>query len=325
MRCVIIDRFGEPAEVLHAAERPLPEPGPGQVRVKLIQSPIHNHDLAIIRGVYGYRPPLPAIPGTEALGTVDALGPGVDAGLAGQRVCVAGAQGTWAEAFLAKAAGVVPVPAAISDDVACQLLAMPMSAAMLLEDLALPAGSWIVQNAAGGAVGRMIESVARDRGLHVVNLVRRQEGVAALQAAGIERVLSTDDPQWTEKVPALTGGAPIARAVDSVGGRAANDLLQVLGTGGVLISFGALSGEPLVLDPRGLVFKETTVRGYWATQRAERTSAADYRRMVGDLLRLAVEQKLPLAVEARFELARAAEAAVAATRPGRTGKVALRA
>jgi NADPH2:quinone reductase len=325
MRCVSIHRFGEPREVLQPGEQPAPEPGPGQVRIRMVQSPIHNHDLAIVRGVYGYRPPLPAIPGTEALGIVEAAGPEVAAGLIGQRVCAAGTRGTWAESFLAAAAAVVPIPAAIGDDAACQLLAMPLSASMAIEDLALPAGGWIIQNAASGAVGRMVDMLASERGLNVINLVRRQEGVAELKAAGVERALSTDDPGWAAKVPELTGGAPVLRALDSVGGRAAHDLMKVLGPGGVLMSFGALSGEPMSIDPGLLIFKEATVRGFWATRRGERTSRADNQRMIGELLRLAAAGRLPLRVEARFPLAQAAEAAVAAEKPGRTGKVVLRA
>lgn len=118
MEVVEIDRFGEPAEVVHRAERPLPEPGPGEVRVKLVMSPIHNHDLAILRGVYGYKPKLPAVPGTEALGRIDALGDGVRGLQIGQRVATASAQGTWAEQFVCPAAKLVPVPDALPDEAA---------------------------------------------------------------------------------------------------------------------------------------------------------------------------------------------------------------
>jgi NADPH:quinone reductase-like Zn-dependent oxidoreductase len=325
MRCVSIHKFGEPREVLQLAEQPEPEPAVGQARIRMVLSPIHNHDLAIIRGIYGYRPPLPAIPGTEAVGVVEAVGAEVPASLVGQRVCVAGARGTWATAFVARAGGMVPLPAAIDDDTACQLLAMPLSASMALEDLALPAGGWIIQNAASGAVGRMVDMLARERGLNVINLVRRADSLADLRAAGVERALSTDDPAWASKVPELTGGAPVSRALDSVGGRAANDLMKVLGPGGVLMSFGALSGEPMSIDPGLIIFKEITVRGFWATQRAERTRQADYVRMIGEIVRMAAAGKLPLRVEARFDLAQAAEAAIAAEKPGRTGKVALHA
>jgi NADPH:quinone reductase-like Zn-dependent oxidoreductase len=325
MRCAVFHKFGEPREVLRTGEQPVPEPGAGQARIRMVQSPIHNHDLAIVRGVYGYRPPLPAVPGTEALGVVEAAGPEVPAALIGQRVCASGVQGAWAESFLAPAAAVVPLPAAIDDDAGCQLLAMPLSASMAIEDLAVPAGGWIIQNAANGAVGRMVDTLARERGLNVVNLVRRKETLADLKAAGAERALSTDEPDWTRRVTELTGGAAVLGALDSVGGRASNDLMRVLGTGGVLMSFGALSGEPMIIDPGLLIFKETVVRGFWATRRAERTSGEDKRRMIGELLGLAATGRLPLRVETRFPLAQVTEAAVAAESPGRSGKVVLRA
>src|SRR3978361_2400525 len=98
MRSVIFEQFGEPAKVLTLTERPMPEPGPGQVRVRMVLSPIHNHDLMIIAGKYGYKPPLPAVPGTEAVGVVEALGEGVTNLKVGQRVCGGGSQ-MWAEYF----------------------------------------------------------------------------------------------------------------------------------------------------------------------------------------------------------------------------------
>jgi NADPH2:quinone reductase len=323
MRCALIEAFGVPGDVLSVAERAAPEPGPGQVRLRLLASPIHNHDLAIIRGIYGYRPALPAIPGTEAAGVVERLGAGVAGLEVGQRVAVAGINGAWAELFIAKASTVVPVPDGISDDVACQLLAMPLSAVMLIEDLGVKPGAWIIQNAAGGAVGRLVEALAAERGIHVLNLIRRKEAIPDLQAEGAGHVLSTDDPTWQAKIAALTGGAPVERALDSVGGRAANDLAGVLGPGGQLISFGGLSGEPLVIDAGNLIFKQAVVKGFWGSKRAELTPPGDTRRMIGDLLRMASQDRLPLRVAARFGLDDVAQAAVASEKPGRSGKIVL--
>ncbi|MGH1525218.1 alcohol dehydrogenase catalytic domain-containing protein [Leifsonia sp. L25] len=76
MRAIVQDEFGDPARVLKVEERPLPEPGAGQVRVRTVLSPIHNHDLWTIRGTYGFKPTLPAGAGTEAVGVVDAVGEG---------------------------------------------------------------------------------------------------------------------------------------------------------------------------------------------------------------------------------------------------------
>lgn len=323
MRAVVIESFGEPSEVLTTQERPVPEPGPGEVRVQLILSPIHNHDLAIIRGVYGYRPPLPAIPGTEAVGRIDALGPDVTELTVGQRVAVQGAQNVWADYFVTRAAQVVPIPKEISDDTAAQLLSMPLSALILLEDLGLAKGDWLAINAANGAVGRLVNVLAREHGLRVLSLVRGPASVKALQARGFEPVLDTEVEGWQQQAAEVTDGAPILRAVDQVGGRASDDALSLLAPNGELISFGALSGQPMSINPGALIFKQAVVKGFWATKRIEQASAEDRRRWLAELLDVAARGVLHLDIEARFLLTSAGEAAAASERPGRNAKVAL--
>ncbi|GAB2513172.1 zinc-binding dehydrogenase [Nocardia heshunensis] len=323
MRAVVIEQFGEPKDVLTAGERPTPEPGPGEVRVATTLAPIHNHDLAIIRGVYGYRPELPAIPGTEAVGRIDALGPDVTGLEIGQRVTVSGVQGAWAEYFVAKAAGVVPVPDAVSDATASQLLAMPLSALMLLEDLNVEAGQWITINAANGAVGRLLNLLARSRGVHVLNLVRSEAAAKSLRELGFEPILDTESDGWRKQVAEVTGGEPIVRAVDQVSGKAADDLLSVLAPRGELITFGALSGQPMVLNPGPLIFKQAVVKGFWGSKRAEEIGGDERRRLITELVTLAAQGVLDLAVEDTYPLEGAAEAAAASERPGRNAKIAL--
>jgi NADPH:quinone reductase len=323
MRAVVIEEFGEPTGVLAAAERPLPEPGPGQVRVAMILAPIHNHDLAIVRGVYGYRPPLPAVPGTEAVGRIDAVGPEVTGVEVGQRVSVSGIQGAWAEYFLADAAQVVPVPETVSDETAAQLLAMPLSALMLLEDLNVQPGQWIAVNAANGAVGRLLNVLARQRGVHVLNLVRGPASVRALGKLGFEPVVDTESADWVARATEAVGGEGVARAVDQVGGPASNDLLTLLGPRGELISFGALSGQPMSINPGPMIFKQAVVKGFWGSKRAEEIGPDQRRRLIGELVGAAARGVLRLEVESAYPLESAAEAAAATERPGRNAKIAL--
>lgn len=161
MRAAIHTQFGDPAKVLELGERPTPQPGKGQVRVAMRRAPIHNHDLWTVRGNYGYKPELPAIGGSEAAGVIDALGEGVEGLQVGQRVVAAGVHEAWAEYFLADASGVVPLPDGLDDERGCQLIAMPLSALMLIEFLQVEKGDWIVQNTANGAVGKTVAMLAR--------------------------------------------------------------------------------------------------------------------------------------------------------------------
>ena len=324
MRSALYREFGEPADVLVVGDMPLPEPGAGEVRIRTRLSPIHNHDLWTIRGQYGYRPKLPAIGGSEALGVIDAVGEGVEGLSLGQRVTAAGGRGTWAEAFVAPAAMVVPMPDAIADELAAQLIAMPLSALMLLEVLQVERGQWIVQNAANGAVGKTLAMLARARGIGVLSLVRRDAGAAEMTALGIDHVLSTASEGWKQRAQEILGDAGARAAVDSVGGQASADLLTLLGKGGTLVSFGAMSGEPMLVPPGELIFRQATVKGFWGSTVSRELPAADRRRLVGELLQRAVAGDLVLPVDAIHPIEDAAKAATESLRAGRGGKVLLR-
>ncbi|MEG2804294.1 zinc-binding dehydrogenase [Stenotrophomonas sp.] len=324
MRAALHDTFGDPTVVLHGGDAALPEPGPGDVRIRTMLAPIHNHDLWTVRGQYGYKPTLPAIGGSEATGVIDALGEGVDGLAIGQRVSAASVHGTWAEYFLAPARMVIPMPDGIDDATAAQLIAMPLSALMLLEFLQVHEGQWILQNAANGAVGKALAMLAKARGVHCVNLVRRDEGVAEMQALGIDHTISTAQSDWMAQVQACVGGAPIRAAVDSVGGRASSELMTLLGDGGTLVSFGSMTGEPMQLGSGDVIFKQATVKGFWGSKVSQAMAPADKRRLVGELLQLAARGGLSLPVDAVFGLDEIAAAAKASLAPGRNGKVLLR-
>ncbi|MFD1795357.1 zinc-binding dehydrogenase [Paracoccus aurantiacus] len=324
MKSATHSAFGDPTELLSLTDSALPEPGPGQVRIRTILSPIHNHDLVTVQGQYGYKPDLPAIGGTEAVGIVDALGEGVSGVSTGQRVAVASVHGTWAEYFLAPAAGVVPVPDSVPDEAAAQMIAMPFSAVMLLEFLGVESCDWVIQNAANGAVGKMLAMLAGARGINVINLVRRDAGVEELSALGIRNAVSTAGDDWQNKVLALTGGAPIRAATDSIGGEASGDLLSLLGEDGLLVTFGALTGQPMSLPPGDLIFKQATVKGFWASKVSAAMPAETRAKLFGELLRMVADGTLKLPVEGIFPLDRITDAVTAALTPGRNGKVLLK-
>ena len=325
MRSALHRQFGEPADVLVCADSPIPEPAPGEVRIRTRLAAIHNHDLWTIRGQYGYKPALPAIGGSEAVGVIDALGEGVQGLSVGQRVNAASGRGTWAEAFVANARMVIPMPDAIADEVAAQLIAMPLSALMLLEFLKVEPGQWVVQNAANGAVGKTLAMLAPARGIHVLSLVRSEAGRQELEALGVQHVVCTAQEKWKDAARALLGKAGARAAVDSVGGQASANLIGLLGENGLLVSFGAMSGEAMHIPPGDMIFKHATVAGFWGSKVSREMSAEDRRRLVGELIQRALAGELKLPVDAVFDLEDAAQAAAQSLRPGRGGKVLLRA
>jgi NADPH:quinone reductase-like Zn-dependent oxidoreductase len=324
MRSVTHDVFGDPAEVLRLSDSVMPEPGPGQVRIRTLLSPIHNHDLWTVRGSYGYKPPLPAIGGSEAVGVVDELGEGVPADLLGRRIAVASVHGTWAEFFLAPAAGLVPLPDAITDEAAAQLIAMPFSAISLLEFLGVSEGDWVIQNTANGAVGKTLAMLAQARGVNTINLVRRDEGVAELAALGIENAVSTAADGWKEKVRGLVGDSVIRAAVDSIGGHATGDLADVLGENGLLVSFGSMTGEAMHIPSGAVIFKQLTLKGFWGSKVSSAMAGDQRRRLIGELVGRVASGELQLPVEAVFGLDEAASAVKTSLASGKAGKVLFR-
>ncbi|WP_108395417.1 zinc-binding dehydrogenase [Devosia submarina] len=321
MKSAVYSQIGSPAEVLFSEDRPKPQLGAGQVLIKMVLSPIHNHDLMTIAGQYAHKPALPSVPGTEAVGVVEALGEGVSNLEVGQRVA-GGAMGTWAEYYLADAAHLVPVPDAVGDETACQLVSMPLSAKMLLESLDVQAGDWIVQNAANGAVGKLVAQYGAERGIKVLGLVRRRDAVDSLKALGISNVVATDNPDWVEEAKRLTGGAPVIRAIDSLGGNGPEQLLKIASDGAELISFGAMTEQPLVISAADLLFRQITVKGFWGSKPPVKPQRIG--ELLGELIRDAEAGKLVLPIEATYSIEQIAEAARASGEPGRKGKVAVR-
>jgi NADPH:quinone reductase-like Zn-dependent oxidoreductase len=324
MRALIHDTFGAPEDVLQVADRPAPEPGPGQVRLKIVLSPIHNHDLWTIRGTYGFKPELPAASGTEALGVVDALGEGVENLTVGQRVATGGTFGAWAEYVVANAAGLIPVPESLDDESAAQLVSMPFSTISLLQFLDAKQDDWIIQNAANGAVGRMLAQLGAARGVNVLGLVRRAAGVDELREQGIENVVATDQDDWREQVSAITGGAHVAFGIDSVGGSSAGDVLSLLGEGGTLVAFGAMNSPTMEIASGDVIFKQATVKGFWGSKVIQTMDAATRGVLFGELIQRVTEGTLTLPVSGVFDAADAAEAVRASNTAGRVGKVLLR-
>lgn len=323
MRAVTQQTFGEPWDVLDVEDVPTPDPGAGEVRVRTLLSPIHNHDLWTIRGSYGFKPELPARTGSEAVGVVDALGEGVENLAVGQRVAAGGAFGAWAEYFITSAAGLIPVDEDAADEVAAQLVAMPFSTIALLDWLDLGEGDWIIQNAANGAVGRMLAQLAPTRGINVLGLVRRDEGVEELRTQGITRIVSTESAGWQDRVAEITGGAQIAAGIDSVGGDASNQVLSQLGQDATLVIFGAMAGGTMALNSGSIIFKNVTVKGFWGSRVMNDLAPARRGELFTELLTRVKDGTLSLTAEATYPFDQVREAAKANFVPGRRGKVLL--
>src|SRR5436305_1511607 len=212
MKAIVFDRFGDPAEVLQVRDVPVPEPGRGQVRVRMTASPVNPSDLLVVRGQYGRLPRLPATPGFEGVGVVEAVGGGLLGRLRrlkpGKRVAVLnGTGGNWQEQVVVPVRQVVPVPADLPDEQVATFFVNPASALVMVRHvLRVPPGAWLLQTAAGSALGRMVIRLGRHYGFRTLNVVRRKEQAEELLRAGGDAAVSTNDESLEERVQAITGG-----------------------------------------------------------------------------------------------------------------------
>jgi len=324
MRALVQPQFGDPAEVLSVQEVPNPEPGPGEALVRVLLSPIHNHDLWTVRGSYGFKPEMPARAGTELVGVVESLGEGVEGLQVGQRVAIGGAFGAWAEYVVAPAKGLIPVPDEMPDEAAAQLVSMPFSAIALLDFLEVSEGDWIVQNAANGAVGRMVAQLAVARGVRVLGLVRRSAGVDELREQGIGDVVATDDDGWRERVREVVGDGKVVAGVDSVGGSAAGDVVSLLAEDGVLVVFGAMASPTLEIGSGEVIFKQVVIKGFWGSKVFPAMDREKRAALMGELVAGITSGVVTLPVEEVYPLEEISAAARASSEPGRRGKILLR-
>ncbi|UOQ52915.1 quinone oxidoreductase family protein [Hymenobacter cellulosivorans] len=258
MKAVQFSEHGA-AEVLQLVDLPTPQPGAGQVLIKVAASGVNYADIWQRQGLSPKPLPLPYVAGYEVAGTIEALAEGVTNVQVGQRVMAMLPSGGYAEYAVASAAQVIPLPAELGYAEATALLAQGPTAVGLL-NTGLYASVLVL--AAAGGVGSMLVQVAKNRGQQVIAAVGSEAKKAWVQALGAEAVVSYAEADWVQQVRAVTAGQGVAAVFDAVGGQVGTEALQVLGAGGTAVIYGAASGEPTKLDAQQLIGQMQVVRGY---------------------------------------------------------------
>jgi NADPH:quinone reductase-like Zn-dependent oxidoreductase len=325
MRLIEFDRFGVPAEVARCVEWPDPQPGPGKVVVRMRVMSINPADLLTLEGRYGVRPDLPATPGAEGVGRVEALGDGVE-GLSLGDLVVPLSGSCWRERLVARPETLIRLPEGIDLEQAAMLKANPATAEALLTLAELQPGDWAIQNAANSAVGRNLILAAGRHGLKTLNVVRRPGPAEELKALGGDAVIVHDggDPETlAAEVRAATGGALPKLAIDAVGGGATNALAASVAESGLIANYGLLSGEPCRVDPFHLVFRDVRLHGFWLLTWFRQAGPQAAQELYGRLIERMAAGEIRVPVEARYPLERIGEALAHAARPQRAGKILL--
>jgi mitochondrial enoyl-[acyl-carrier protein] reductase / trans-2-enoyl-CoA reductase len=317
----VYETHGNPADVLRVESRPWPTPAAGEVIVKMRAAPINPADLNQIEGKYPIRAELPATPGFEGAGVVVDAGAELKGLTSGALVILPHNIGTWRDAVAAKADELVVVPAGIKPVHAATLKINPMTAWRLLHDYVdLARGDWLIQNAANSAAGRAVIQIARELGYKTVNVVRRSELVGELRAEGGDVVL-VDSENLRHEVEDAIAGPPIRLGLNAVGGESALRLANCLAPGSTLVTYGAMSLQPLKIPNGLLIFKDLRFRGIWINKWYDNATPAQRMEAFQHLFEMAKRGLLQTKVEKAYPLSEAKTAVAHAARGQRSGKI----
>ncbi|MFL6554449.1 MAG: MDR family NADPH-dependent oxidoreductase [Chthoniobacterales bacterium] len=317
----VYETHGNPADVLRVELRPWPTPALDEAVVKMSAAPINPADLNQIEGKYPVRPELPATPGFEGAGIVVELGSGVTNLTSGALVILPHNVGTWRDAVVVKAEELVVVPEGIEPVQAAMLKINPLTAWRLLHDYVdLQKGDWLIQNAANSAAGRDVIQIAHELGYKTVNVVRRAELVDELRAEGGDVVL-VDGDSLRKEVKSTTGGASIRLGLNSVGGDSALRLANCLAPGGTLVSFGAMSLQPLKIPTGLLIFKDLHFRGIWINKWYDNATRSERMKAFRPLFDMAQRGLLKTRIEKAYPLSDVKAAVAHAAQSKRSGKI----
>jgi NADPH2:quinone reductase len=305
---------------LRLDDTPAPEPGPGELRLRVLACGLNFADTLLVAGRYQERPPLPLTPGMEVCGVVDALGPGVDGVAPGERVAAFTGAGGLAELVCAPAARCVAAPEAMPDaEVAGFLVAYGTSEVALSFRAGLKPGETLLVTGASGGVGLTAVELGKLMGARVIAVARGADRLAVAQAAGADHLIDAEADLRAE-LRAL-GGVDVV--YDTVGGAAFDAALRAARPGARILPIGFASGEVPQIPANIVLVKNLTVMGlYWGAYAGLRPEAlrASFARLFAwwaeGRLRPHVSHVLPLeAANDGLELLRARAA---------TGKVVVR-
>lgn len=305
-RAMRIHSHGGP-EVLVADMLDLPDPGAGEVLLRHTAIGVNFQDVYHRSGFYPLS--MPSGIGTEAVGVVEKLGAGVAGVAIGERVGYAGgAPGAYSDYRNLPADRLVKIPAGISDEVAAAALLKGMTVEYLLNRCyPVAAGESVLMYAAAGGVGLIAGQWGRHLGARMIGVASGAEKCALARAHGFAEVIDRTSQDVATQVKALTAGAGVPVAYDSVGRATFETTMKCLAPRGMFVSFGTTTGAPPAVEAGmlqklgSLYFTRPTLVTYTATRAALDASAAA-------VFGLITRGILKVSVNARYALADAARA-----------------
>lgn len=320
MKAIQIRETGGP-EVLQMVDLPIPEPGPGQVLIRVEAVGVNFIEIYFRKGTY--KATMPLVPGSEAAGTVEELGPGVTGFKPGDAVASASVMGSYAEYALVPAAQLVKVPDGLTPEKAAAAMLQGMTAHYLAySTYPLKAGETALVHAGAGGVGLLLTQIAARIGARVITTVSTKEKAELSREAGAAEVILYTEQDFETEVKRLTGGKGVDVVYDSVGRTTFEKSLNCLRPRGLLALFGGSSGpaplfDLIQLSSKGSLYITRPTLWHYVATRKELEWRAN------EVLNWAASGDLKLRTEFIYPLAEAAQAQIDMENRRTTGKILL--
>lgn len=322
MKSVQFEKTGLPGDVLNLVDINMPEPGPGEVVVKVSTCNINPADIMFIRGLYGLKPKLPSPVGFEGAGRIHACGEGVQIA-PGTRV-VFTTIGAWQEYTCLPAKTVIPIPDQINDEAACQAFINPFTAYGMLETSGLGAGDWLLLTAGASACAKFVIQMCQERKINTVCTVRNDRQIDLLKSMGATAVINTEVDDLKTRVMEITDKKGVKNVFEAVGGELGTKALDCVGRDGMLTTYGMLSLQHMELNAGLLIFKNITIKGFWLTNWFGSLSGEEMATVSRHILSALATQQVKADIEAAYSLEDIKKAVAHMESPGRNGKVILK-
>lgn len=320
MKAIQVERPGGP-EALVLREVALPEPGPGEVRVRIHAAGVNYIDIYHRTGLYPL--PLPFTPGSEAAGVVDAVGEGVTEVKPGDRVAYAMHRGSYAEYAIVPAWILAPLPDEMSFQQGAAAMLQGLTAHYLSHStFPIQPGHKVLVHAAAGGVGLLLVQMAKALGATVFGTVSTQEKAELAKEAGADHVILYTEQEFDQAVKELTGGEGLDCVYDSVGQATFEKSLKSLKPRGYLVLFGQSSGpvppvDLQILNSHGSLYVTRPSLAHYILSRDELLQRT------GDLFGWIAQGKLNLRIDSTFSLEQAGEAHKRLESRASSGKILL--
>ncbi|GAA4986349.1 NADPH:quinone oxidoreductase family protein [Yinghuangia aomiensis] len=268
MRAWRVSGHGEPGDVLGLAEVELPEPGPGQIRMRVAAAGIGLPDVLMCRGSYPLTPAVPFTPGQEAVGVVTAVAEGVDIAVGAEVMAVTAfptGHGAFAEECLAYAGSTFARPPGLDDAAAAGFWIPHLTGWLgLVTRGQVAPGEWLVVLGAAGGTGMAAVQLGRALGARVIAVAGGSERTRFCRELGADAVIDHREGPLAPALRELTGGRGVDAIYDPVGGTAAEDAAGALARGGRLLAVGFASGAWAEVPTARLVMANASVVGVYA-------------------------------------------------------------